>query len=1157
MLNREIYKLDPLESKLANNGVAEVKDDLSKGALETLDYELRTFVCSGAYAKGMADILSNYLRNVKSSGEQPAVWISGFFGSGKSHLAKMLRTLWVNQKMESGAEARSLVELPDDVRQYFDELSTLGSRLGGLHAASGTLGAGAEDKVRLALLAIIFKSAGLSEQYHLAQFELWLRSEGVLEQVKAYIQQHAKGKEGEDLWKKELRNLHVSPVMANALLHALPSLGSDAKEVRDMLRAQYKIVDDVSNTEMVQSIVDALSNEGEMPLTLVVLDEVQQYIADDPDRAHLVQETVETCCKAGALKSKLLFVATGQSALSGLQNLQRLMGRFQISVQLEDTDVDAVIRKVILQKKETARAEIESVVHHNLGEINRHMSGSVIEAHKDDEKWMVADYPLLPVRRRFWERVLPALDKTGTGSQLRNQLRVVHEATKSTALKPLGSVVPADFIYEQIAINLLQTGVIGKEIYEKIARFKAGDEDEVLQGRVLSLILLISKLPTDINHGIASTEAFLADLLLEHLSDGKHELRAKLPHLIQQLVDDGDLLPMNTSAGVEYRLQTLESQQWHDTFKQQQNDLRGNPQRLETFRSLEIKNRVNTALGFGSVNQGVSNEPRKITVCFEQDLPADAKKNLYAHVLECKEKAFEDAVRSANPDDATIFIHVPSIRRNELLSAIVDFKAAETTLEVSGIPSTDAGKDARAAMEHRKYEAERTKKLILIEIIEGIQVQMAGGSEVPGDTLVEQFQNAGKKACERLYTEFKQADQKGWDKVFERASKFADANALEAVGHNDEVEKHPVCVAIKRFIGVAKTGGEIRDNFMSAPFGWPKDTVDGALFTMLAAGVLKASDSQEKSVDAKSLERSKVSQTNFRPETVSLTPRQLAGIRSLIHAIGLNCTNGEEQSKLRDAIETAKQLARKAGGDAPLPLPPKAELLVEVERLSGNEQLMAAFERHRDIIDEVERWKGLAEKVFVRQARWGELKSALKYCQNLVGFDELMNEVHAIEQNRSLLADPDPVQPLLKQVIERIRVAILKKYEDFQTEYNECLKELHEDAIWSQLSTEQQEQLLTKHHLDNLEMSPLSDNDRVLDCIENTSLEQWSDKTSALAGRFSRMRQDAVDMLVPKAKIVLLPKSVIETEAELDSWLAKVRQEVMSALAENRPASLK
>lgn len=1157
MLNREIYKLDPLESKLANNGVAEVKDDLSKGALETLDYELRTFVCSGAYAKGMVDILSNYLRNVKSSSEQPAVWISGFFGSGKSHLAKMLRTLWVNQKMESGADARSLVELPEDIREYLDELSTLGESQGGLHAASGTLGAGAEDKVRLALLAIIFKSAGLSEQYHLAQFELWLRAEGVLDDVKRYINQHAKGKEGEDLWQKELRNLHVSPVMANALLNAIPGLGSDAKEVRDMLRAQYKIVDDVSNTEMVQSIVDALSVHGEMPLTLVVLDEVQQYIADDPDRAHLVQETVETCCKAGALQSKLLFVATGQSALSGLQNLQRLMGRFQISVQLEDTDVDAVIRKVILQKKETARPEIESVVQANLGEINRHLSGSVIEAHKDDEQWMVADYPLLPVRRRFWERVLPALDKTGTGSQLRNQLRVVHEATKSTALKSLGSVVPADFIYDQIAINLLQTGVIGKEIYEKIARLKAGDEDSVLQGRLLSLILLISKLPADINHGIASTEAFLADLLLEHLSEGKHELRAKLPRLLGQLVEAGDLLPMNTSAGVEYRLQTLESQQWHETFKQQQNDLRGNPQRLESYRSAEIKNQVNRLLGSGNVNQGVSNESRKITVCYEQDLPSDAKKNLYAHVLECTDKAFIDAVRSASPEDATIFVHVPQVRRNELLSAIVDFKAAETTLEVSGIPATDAGKDARAAMEHRKYEAERLKKLILKEIADSIRVQMAGGSEVVGENLAEQFQNAGKKACERLYSEFKQVDQKGWDKVFERASKYADANALEAVGHQDQVEKHPVCAAIKRFVGVMKTGAEVREQFMSAPFGWPKDAVDGVLYTMLAAGVLKASDSQEKSVDAKSLERGKIGQTKFRPETVSLTPRQVASVRSFINAIGLQCLNGEEQSKLSEALDLAKQLARKAGGDAPLPLPPKTDVLSKVESLSGNEQLMAAYEHHSQIIEEVERWKTLGAKVTERQYQWSELKAALKHCIGLAGYDELFAETQAIEHNRSLLAEPNPVQSLLKQVIEKIRIAILKKYEAFQAEYTECLKLIQDDAIWNQLSAAQQEQLLKKHHLDNLEMAPLSDNDRVFDCIENTSLEQWSDKTSALAGRFSRMRQEAVDMLVPKAKIVQLPKSVIESEAELDVWLARVREAVMAALAENRPASLK
>lgn len=333
MLNRDIYKLDPLESKLANNGVAEVKDDLSKGALETLAYELRTFVCSGAYARGLDSILSNFIRNVQQSGEQPGVWISGFFGSGKSHLAKMLRTLWTNQRLADGTNARSVVDLPSDIRGYFEQLSQLGSQVGGVHAASGTLGAGAEGKVRLALLAIIFKSVGLHEQYHVARFELWLKAQGVLTQVKTYIETHAKSSHSKDLWHEELRNLHVSTVINAALLEAMPSLGSDAKEVRDMLRAQFMIVKDVSNTEMVDAILDALTINGEMPLTLVVLDEVQQYIADDVNKAYDVQEAIETCCKAGAFKSRLLFVATGQSALSGLNNLQRLMGRFQVAVQ--------------------------------------------------------------------------------------------------------------------------------------------------------------------------------------------------------------------------------------------------------------------------------------------------------------------------------------------------------------------------------------------------------------------------------------------------------------------------------------------------------------------------------------------------------------------------------------------------------------------------------------------------------------------------------------------------------------------------------------------------------------------------------------------------------------------------------------------------------
>ena len=291
MLNREIYDLDPQQNRLENNGVAEVKDDQSQQALKTLRYELQTFVCDGEYQAGLDKILSAYLRNLGDGHEQPGVWISGFFGSGKSHLAKMLRALWTNQPFNDGVAARDVAELPQGIKDHLKELSIQGKRHGGLHAASGTLGAGANNNVRMALLNIVFKSAGLPEQYHQARFVLWLHKQGIFDQVKNHVE--ASG----DNWDDELEDLYVSRSIASALLAVDSTLGDDVKQVRQLLREQYPNLQDVSNQQMVDAIFDALTADGEFPLTLIVLDEVQQYVGSDSEKAHQVQEVVETCCK--------------------------------------------------------------------------------------------------------------------------------------------------------------------------------------------------------------------------------------------------------------------------------------------------------------------------------------------------------------------------------------------------------------------------------------------------------------------------------------------------------------------------------------------------------------------------------------------------------------------------------------------------------------------------------------------------------------------------------------------------------------------------------------------------------------------------------------------------------------------------------------------
>ena len=112
--NRDIYLKDPSTWKLVNEGVANVNDERTSQAMVVLRYELETFVCDGQYEKGIEHVLDTYLKNIDQA-QQPAVWVSGFYGSGKSHLVKMLRALWDDTVFEDGATARGISNLPQNI----------------------------------------------------------------------------------------------------------------------------------------------------------------------------------------------------------------------------------------------------------------------------------------------------------------------------------------------------------------------------------------------------------------------------------------------------------------------------------------------------------------------------------------------------------------------------------------------------------------------------------------------------------------------------------------------------------------------------------------------------------------------------------------------------------------------------------------------------------------------------------------------------------------------------------------------------------------------------------------------------------------------------------------------------------------------------------
>lgn len=1148
MLNREIYNKPPKENRLVNNGVAEVSEDHSEAAQAILRYELETFVCDGQYEKGLETILDKFLMNLDAGTEQPGVWISGFYGSGKSHLAKMLRTLWTDYQFADGATARGLAKLPTGVFEHLKELSTQAKRYGSLHAAAGKLGAGAGDKVRLALLGIIFKSKGLPEQYNQAQFVMWMQQEGIHAVVESELQ--AVGRS----LAQELPHMYVSGHLAKALLKARPDLAATEADARKLLKEQFPQVTDITSDQMTSAIESALSDNGKFPLTLVVLDEVQQYVGADAEKAFQIQEVTETLSKH--FNGKLLFVATGQSALSGMPNLQRLMGRFPVQVMLGDWDVENVTRQIILGKKPSAQPAIESVWRNNLGEISRHLRGTKLEHVTEDESVMTSDYPLLPVRRRFWERVLRTIDTTGTVSQLRSQLRVVHEAVLATADAPLGHVVSGDFLYDQIAANLVSTAQLPKEVFENVQRFAAGDAQAQLKAKALKLIYLINKLPADaaMDIGLKATEDTLADLLVTDLSAGSSELRKQLPALLDELQNtDRLVMALAGSNGTEYRLQTRESSTWYDEFRAQEAELEASPQRVEQKRADLLKSRFGEVLKKVRVVQGADNIERRLTPTYDDSLPKDSDKALYLWIQDgwqTEEKSVIAEAKAKSADNPTLFAFIPAQYKTELSQAIIALEAARNTLQKKGNPSTEEGRDAQRSMESRQRTAEKDLADLLGQLMAGVRVFQAGGQEASdGQDLADRINRAAKSSAVRLFNKFDAADHAGWNKALDEARK-GNLEALKAVGHSLEIDKHSVCQQILAFIGAGKRGADIRDYFDAPPYGWSRDAIDGALYALLAAGHVKAKDASSQAVDVKSLDRAKLTQANFERESVNITPMQYIKIRNLFTEVGVHCPPKQETAKLPELLAKLREQAAKAGGPAPAPEVAKPTVLDAIQSQSGNAQLLELFNRYDEISGLSKAWVKTAEDITKRLPTWRKLTELLRHAKALAPYAEIKAEVDAIEAQRSLLAEPDPVRPLLDKTVELLRGALKAKLDAFTQTLEQQQAQLQADADWSKLSEEQRANLTAQHHLNSVSAVAVASADDLQDALDSCDLEHWVSKTQALPSRYEAARQAAVQLLKPNVVHVNLPKRTLNDEAELQAWLTDVEALLKAKLAQ-------
>jgi hypothetical protein len=814
-------------------------------------------------------------------------------------------------------------------------------------------------------------------------------------------------------------------------------------------------------------------------------------------------------------------------------------------VPLSDAEVETVTRKVLLQKKPSAVKDVRSMLDKHAGEISRHLQGTRISESVEDRDIIVDDYPLLPVRRRFWENCFRQIDAAGTSSQLRSQLRIIHDAIAKISKRPLSCLVPADELFEALAPEMVNTGVLLREINERIIQI--GRSEGSLAQRICGLAFLIGKLSreTGADIGVRATKDHIADLLIDDLSVDNGKLRANVEATLNKLAAQGALMLV----GDEYRLQTREGSEWDREFRIRQSKLNNDDPAIQFKRDQHLYGEIDKRIRGVRLVQGAAKEPRQFYVHRDQTPPVVDGSSIPIWIRDqwtCAQKDVEDAARSAGNDNPTVFVLIPRQSADDLRRLIVEADAAQQTLDTKGNPTTPEGQEARQSMDSRRARAVAERDRLVREIIDNTKIYQGGGSEVLLSSLEERVKAAADTALVRLFPRFKEADSAAWESVIKRARDGAE-HPFQPTGHTEATEKHPVCQQVLSTIGAGRTGTEIRKTLGSTPYGWPRDAVDAAVIALHRSQHITAALNGVP-VPLGQLDQNKIAKAEFRVEQATLSVSDRLILRKLFQSGGISCKSGEEGIRAGEFLPLFVALGKAAGGDPPLPAPPSVVEIEDIQRLVGNEQLVAIKNKAGDWESKIKSWTVSRDLITQRLPTWQTIEHLAKHAAAIAEAKPHLDQIDAIRSNRLLLDPSDPANAIRVALASLLRSAVQKAHAVHNQAFESAMATLATNSVWARVPSAEQENIKTAVGLLPPAKPEVTNDEALANHLERQPLINIQAEIDAIAGRITLAIERAAKFLEPKVQTVMLERSTLRDVDEVEAWIGRQRTRLVEAV---------
>ena len=379
--------------------------------------------------------------------------------------------------------------------------------------------------------------------------------------------------------------------------------------------------------------------------------------------------------------------------------------------------------------------------------------------------------------------------------------------------------------------------------------------------------------------------------------------------------------------------------------------------------------------------------------------------------------------------------------------------------------------------------------------------------------------------------------------MIERARAGAD-HPLEVLGYSGKTEEHPVCATVLSFIGAGKRGREVRSHFSDPPYGWPRDAIDAALVSLFGAGHLRAT-ANGVALHPGQLDQAKVASADFRTESATINARQRLKLRSLLQRAGIDCKPNEESAAAGRLLNRLEELARGAGGDAPLPEQPDTRHLSELRSMAGNEQLLAILDRHDFLAANVEDWTAAGALAVERLPAFQRLGALLRHAEGLGVVKDVKPQIAAIVADRRLLDVSDPAPGLAARLTDALRTALVASEERHSAAYDDEHQRLEASDGWQRIEQETWEEILSRLHIAKASAGATGTQEEILESLDRISLDDWRTRTAALPQLFADARAEADRLIEPRIRHVKLRSATLRTPEEVQGWIEETEQDLL------------